>query len=180
MAILIPPGYRFYKKLLVENAVKFGLDPQLVLALAWQESQFQANAYRFEPDFWNRYLKLNPKYQHLNPARVSASYGLMQVMYPLVHEDKLADNDALPPEHLFVPELGVETGCRHLRMLFDWAGRLGIEDYNVVTEAALASYNGGRGGNNPTKDNPLRNAKYARKVLSKRAELEKAYGNPTV
>jgi soluble lytic murein transglycosylase-like protein len=174
---LIPPGFRFYKDLIHQYADQHGLDPALVAAVCWQESSFCANGYRFEPNFWNRYLKLNPKYRELNPARVSASYGLMQIMYPLVHEDKLADNDALPPEHLFVPELNLKTGCAWLAGLFRWAGTLGVEDIDVVTQAVLAAYNGGRGGNNPTKNWPLRNASYAREVLAKHAIMVKQYAN---
>ena len=171
----IPPGFRFYKALIAEIAVGYLLPPPLVAALVWQESAFQTNAFRFEPDFWNRYLKANGKYRHLNPHRVSSSYGLAQVMYCRVHEDKLTDNDALPPEHLFVPEHGLRTGCQLLRELIDWAGQQ-TDDPGVVTLAALAAYNGGRGGNNPKSNWPLRNAKYAREVLDRVPVMEKAYG----
>lgn len=173
MEVTVPPGFRFFKDDIIAAATAHKLEPATVAAVCWQESSFQADAFRFEPNFWNRYLKLNPRYRHLNPRRVSSSYGLMQIMYPLVHEDKLADNDALPPEHLFVPSLNLDTGCRWLAGLFAWAQKLGVEDWNVVEQAALASYNGGRGGNDPTKNWPLRNGTYAREVLAKRAIVGK-------
>ena len=170
---MIPVGYRFYKGLIAEYASKVGLDPLLVAAVCWQESAFNTNAFRFEPDFWNRYLKPNAKYNQLNPQRVSSSYGLMQVMYCRVHEDKMLDNDALPPEHLFVPEMGLRTGTQFLAELLKWAqGK--TSDPALAVRAALASYNGGRGGNDPSKDNPLRNGKYAGEVLHKLELLKKA------
>lgn len=177
--LTIPPGFRFYKDLIIAVATSHGLEPALVAGVCWQESEFCAHAYRFEPDFWNRYLKLNPKYRHLNPARVSASYGLMQIMYPLVHEDKLADNDALPPEHLFVPELNLDMGCRWLKGLFTWAQGLGVNDANVVRLAAVAAYNGGKGGNDPTKNWPLRTAHYATKTFAKEARIRRELSGGT-
>jgi soluble lytic murein transglycosylase-like protein len=162
----IPIGFRFYKDQIKKAAEVAGLEPAVVAAVCWQESSFCADGYRFEPDFWNRYLKQNPKYRHLNPRRVSASYGLMQVMYPLVHEDRLVENDAVEPEALFSPTLNLATGCGWLRKLVDWAAER-TPDQELVLVAALASYNGGRGGNDPSKDSPLRNARYAREVLAK-------------
>ncbi len=163
--LVIPVGLKFYKDMIRDAAGAVGLDPYVIAAVVWQESSFQADAFRFEPDFWNRYLKSNPKYRDLNPRRVSSSYGLMQVMHCRVHEDKLTDNDALPPEHLFVPEIALRTGCQLLAELLAWSGGR--------VDSALAAYNGGRGGNKPT-DNPLRNGKYAREVLDKVAFLKTA------
>jgi soluble lytic murein transglycosylase-like protein len=171
----IPVGLRFYKALIVETARKYQLDPVLIAAMSWQESSLQTDAYRFEPDFWNRYLKPKPEYRDLNPRRVSASYGLLQVMYCRVHEDKLTDNDALPPEHLFVPELGLDTGCALFAELLGWAKARTIPAGIRTTPEfiALCAYNGGRGGNDPAKNWPLRNASYARGVLEKFTVLQK-------
>jgi soluble lytic murein transglycosylase-like protein len=166
----IPVGFRFYKDAIRDAAAAAGLDPALVAAVCWQESGFNADAFRHEPAFWNRYLKANPKYRHLNPRRVSSSYSLMQVMYCRVLEDKMTDNDTLPPEHLFVPELNLRTGCQLLAELLAWA-KARTTDPDRAIEAALASYNGGRGGNSPTEP-VLRNGKYAREVLAKLAILK--------
>lgn len=171
----IPPGFRFYKELIATVAERHGFEPALIASVVWKESEFQANAFRFEPDFWNRYLKPNPVYRSLNPHRVSSSYGLMQVMYCRVLEDKLTDNDALPPEHLFVPELNLETGVAFLKELTIWALTAGATG-PLVIEAALAAYNGGRGGNHPTKDKPLRRAVYARDVLARLPVMRREYG----
>ena len=165
-----------YKKEIDAAAEKWGLDPLLVEAVVVQESGGNTDAFRFEPDFWNRYLKPNPKYRGLNPRRVSSSYGLMQVMYCRVLEDRIADNDVWAPELLFIPENGLDMGCALLAELLQWAGER-TEDPAQAQLAALAAYNGGRGGNDPSKDTPLRNGKYARDVLAKRAILAKEY-NP--
>lgn len=181
-AVEIPIGLRYYKTLIVEKATTYRLDPVLVAAVCWQESNFNTDAFRNEPDFWNRYLKGNPKYRHLNPRRVSSSYGLMQVMYCRVLEDKVASNDAWEPELLFIPENGVDLGCAFLVELFQWANAIQVpsdslasKETNLRTMTALAAYNGGRGGNDPSKNWPLRNGKYAREVLAKHALLLKEF-----
>lgn len=163
-----------YRAEIETAATRYGLDPVLVEAIVVTESSGNTDAFRFEPDFWNRYLKGNPKYRHLNPRRVSSSYGLMQVMYCRLLEDKIAENDAWAPELLFVPENGLDIGCAFFKELLTWAGTK-TPDARMQVLAALASYNGGRGGNDPSKDNPLRNGTYARKVLANKALLEKEY-----
>ena len=167
-----------YKKEIDAAAERYALDPLLVEAVVAQESSGNTDAFRFEPMFWNRYLKMKSQYRHLNPRRVSSSYGLMQVMYCRVLEDKIADNDAWAPELLFVPENGLDVGCALLAELIQWASTRVAPAGITVTpvEIALASYNGGKGGNDPAKNWPLRNGKYAREVLAKRTALEKEYG----
>jgi soluble lytic murein transglycosylase-like protein len=95
----------------------------------------------------------------------------MQVMYPVAVERGMPVE--LYPESLFVPELGLEYGCRQLRYLLDWANE-GWPDLPepVRLAAALAAYNGGKGGNRPT-DQPNRNASYAKGVLANYAVLVK-------
>lgn len=165
-----------YKTEIDVAAAKWSIDPLLVEAVVVQESSGNTDAFRFEPAFWNRYLKGNPKYRHLNPRRVSSSYGLMQVMYCRLLEDKIADNDVWAPELLFVPEHGLDLGCGLLRELLDWGREVSPNDPEKALLAALAAYNGGRGGNDPRKHWPLRNGQYARDVLTKRALLEKEHG----
>src|SRR3990167_4864484 len=166
-----------YKKEIDAAALKHGLDPVLVEAIVVQESAGNTDAFRFEPDFWNRYLKANPKYRHLNPRRVSSSYGLMQCMFCRILEDKIADNDVWAPEMLFIPENGLDIGCHLLADLLVWGRSVSPTDPEKALLASLAAYNGGRGGNNPQKNWPLRNASYAKAVLAKHALLEKEYAD---
>lgn len=165
-----------YKAEIDVAATKHGLDPLLVEAIVIQESGGNTDAFRFEPDFWNRYLKGNPKYRALNPRRVSSSYGLMQVMFSRLWEDRIADNDVWAPELLFVPEHGLDVGCAFFAELLAWAKTLPASGHAETPElVALAAYNGGRGGNDPNKNWPLRNGKYAVEVLTKYLILQKEY-----
>lgn len=143
-------------------ANRHALTPDLVQAVCLVESSGQTHAYRAEPAFYDRYLKGKPEWDGANPARVSASYGLMQVMFPVAVEHGMSRSE--PPEYLFVPLIGLDYGCRVLAKRLEWArGDL---------RAAVASYNGGQGGNAP--GGPLRNAAYADKVLAKLASLQAA------
>lgn len=131
-------------------AQKHGLDPALVKAIVMVESSGKTHAYRFEPAFWLRYMASSPEWDGANPERVSSSYGLMQVMYTTARQHGLQG----APENMFIPLVGLEYGCLHLKMLLDKCKG------NV--EQALAQYNGGERGNTAP---PYRNGEYARKVL---------------
>ena len=159
-----------YRNEIVTAAKAHGLDPLLVEAIVLTESSGNTDAFRFEPNFYNRYIKPYKLYVGQNPRRVSSSYGLMQIMLPVAHERGFLKSQ--PPEYLFVPEVGLDFGCKHLRYLLDWADGFACSD-TQKRDAALASYNGGRGGNKPT-DTPLRNASYVRKVLANLALLKGA------
>lgn len=128
----------------------FSLDPDLVEAIVMTESAGKTHAFRHEPEFWQRYMQDKPKWDGANPLRVSSSYGLMQVMYPVALELGYAEN---APEYLFVPTIGLHWGCKKLRTLLDWSKQ------NV--NQALAAYNGGKGGNEKA---PYRNQYYVDKV----------------
>ena len=172
-ALEIPEGFRFYKDMIANVAAEVGVNRATVAAICWQESSFNADAFRFERGYWNRYLAKLPQWQGANPRRVSSSYGLMQMMYPNIFEDHIASTAT--PEQLFDPLFNLQCGSKHYLMLVDWA-ETKTQVTGLVLMSALASYNGGRGGNDPSKDNPLRNAAYAKQVLAKRSIMEKEYG----
>lgn len=110
------------------------LEANLVEAVVIIESSGQTDAFRFEPDFYRRYLANDPRYVGQIARRIASSYGLMQVMFTTALEHDFPYQD---PEYLFVPAIGLEYGCRHLEMLLAWA------DGDVLK--ALAAYNGGKG-----------------------------------
>lgn len=170
----MPIGTRYYD-LIKKVAAEFKLDPVLVEAIVVQESAGNADAFRFEPMFYNRYIKPKGLYPGQNPRRVSSSYGLMQVMYTVAVEHGYPPD--APPEGLFEPETAIRTGCKVLRRLLDWADTFPGVNPEKRLSAALASYNGGRGGNKPT-DAMLRNGKYATEVLHKRSLLAKEGRKP--
>lgn len=123
-----------YRALIVPAATRHGLDPILVEAVIWQESAGQADAFRFEPAFWERYCKEDPRFTGEEPRRISSSYGLMQIMYPTALDHGYIG----PPEGLFDLQINIDLGCLILyRLSQRWEGDL---------IKILASYNGGVGG----------------------------------
>jgi hypothetical protein len=143
-------------------SARHALTPDLVQAVCLIESEGLTCAYRPEPKFWDRYMRDKQEWDGANPARVSASYGLMQVMYPTALEHGYPRGDA--PEGLFVPIVGLEYGCRVLAKRLEWAaGDL---------RATLASYNGGKTRDNAPGVEPKRNEAYVVKVMTKLAELQ--------
>lgn len=130
-------------------------------AVVIQESGGQTHSYRFEPQFWSRYLAKSAFWKDQIPSRVSASYGLMQIMYVTAWEEGFRGE----PEELFVPVVGLTWGCLKLAALLKWAGG----DYN----SAFAAYNGGRADNEPGHLPLLRNQVYATQVKVKWDSLAK-------
>lgn len=136
-----------YRADIERAAVAHGIDPDLVEAVVTQESGGRADAFRFEPDFYPRYLARNPFYVAFgNVRRVSSSYGLMQIMFPTAVDHGFTAQ----PEYLFLPSVNLDMGCRILAKLLT----------TLRLAPALQAYNGGKGGIG--KPEP---AAYARSVL---------------
>lgn len=155
------PGLRFHWPTINAIATRYELDPLLVSAIILKESSANCDAFRHERDFWNRYLKRLPEWTLLNPRRVSSSYGLMQVMFPVAVERGYPKDQ--PPEGLFVPETGVDYGCKQLRYLMArMASKYPGAPADSALRAVIASYNGGFQG--PDALRPL-NRSYADAVL---------------
>lgn len=152
-------------------AAAHALDPDLVEAVVVQESSGRWYAYRYEPAFWTRYLVGKAAWNDRDPREVSASYGLMQLMFTTAIENGFAGD----PWDLFRPEVNLALGCKYLaRLVATMRGRyngptVGAE--NKIIRSALASYNGGLRGNEP--DNvPDRNRAYADEVMAKLATIK--------
>jgi soluble lytic murein transglycosylase-like protein len=127
-------------------AIAHDLDPDLIAAIVEQESNGWTSAFRYEPDFFTRYLANKPRYRDRNPREVSASYGLLQVMYPTAVDYGFTGE----PWELFAPTVGLEVGCRIVAALLLWARSvytgLSVGEGPAVTRMALAAYNAGKGG----------------------------------
>lgn len=132
------------------------LDPDLLIAQVMIESAGQADAFRWEPGFYQRYIlgKTLP-YSHYGPL-AACSYGLLQIMFAVAWELGYRGR----PEDLFLPNVGLDWGAKKLRTLIDWA--------NGDVEQALCAYNGGKALN---RTKPYANQRYASKVF---AEKERA------
>jgi soluble lytic murein transglycosylase-like protein len=160
-----------YRPEIETAAAARSLDPDLVEAVVEQESDSHFYAYRYEPGFWTKYLASNPTWSKRNPLEVSASIGLMQVMFTTAVEHGFTGQ----PWELFAPAVALEYGCRVLSANLAWAtkafrGNQGDRS-RIIVASALAAYNGGRKGNDP--DNiPDRNHEYAESVLRRLARIK--------
>lgn len=158
----MPPAYL---PEIAAAAAAAGLEAGLVQAVVEQESDYDTTAYRYEPAFWTRYLSGLRKYSGDDPRVVSASYGLMQCMYPAAVDAGFTG----APTDLYTPAIGLEWGCKILAGDLAWARRVytGMQTKAdaVIRRAALAAYNGGRGGNSPNMS--LRSGDYADQVLAR-------------
>ena len=133
-------------------AERANIDPILVTAVVLTESNGKAHAYRYEDGYYHAYIEHNTKYKDMSKDRISASYGLMQIMFLTAVDYGFPIHSA--PEELFLPATNLIYGCKILRSLLTWAGG----DVNK----ALCAYNGGRGA---TAREPYPNQAYADKVL---------------
>lgn len=141
-------------------AAQWGLDPLLLEAQVLVESGGYTDAFRFEQGFWMNYLKNKAEWAGQNARRVSSSYGLMQIMYPVAKEIGFVGK----PEELFIPEVGLWWGCKKLKQLIEWA--------DGDMQKALVAYNGGKGSASRTPYPPMP-ARYAAKVLATKELLDR-------
>lgn len=133
-------------------------DPDLLLALVWQESMGRPWATRAEPGFWDRYLAGKSEWTRGLAGgaleswreRVSRSYGLLQLM-PATAAWMGLDIGA-DPEVLFRPATNLYYGAKFIRHL--------MVRHSDERTLALAWNGGGR-------------AAYADELLSKLAAVKK-------
>lgn len=132
-----------------EAAAKHALDPALVCAVIEQESGGDTWAFRYEPDFYARYIQpMLAAGQVKTPAAGTVeseafaratSWGLMQVIGESAREAPVNYYGPLPA--LCDPATGIDVGCRLL------ARKLELAESNVRT--ALLLWNGGADQNYP-------------------------------
>lgn len=120
-----------YDDVITVQSSNFSLEIALIKAVIDVESSFREDAYRFEPGFYDRYIKDKPRFvshrYYNNPEIISASYGLMQVMFTTAEE--LGFNGSAL--ELYDPKLNIMYGCKLLRIKINHFGvPLGILAYN--------------------------------------------------
>lgn len=144
----------------IEHAAKaHGIDPDLLEALVLQESSGRADAFRYEPGYYRRYLEGKKEWEKWIPRRVASSYGLTQVLYPTALQ--YGFNPAYEPEMLFLPDINLNLGAKILAAL--------LKKFDGDTDKALQAYNGGVGSVGSPKTRA-----YANKVLARLALIKKA------
>ncbi|TKJ30081.1 hypothetical protein CEE39_08570 [bacterium (candidate division B38) B3_B38] len=159
------PNTTPYRGLIEEWCRLFGFDPDLIEALIIVESGGNADAFRYEPGFYRRYLKGKEGVKSIYfdlchdgpplPRRIASSYGLMQVMYPTAVDAGYRDL----PEYLFIPLINLHWGLTVLDEIRREVEEE-IPDEGLRQKVMLARWNGGKKGN-PRKDGSLRNIDYA-------------------
>lgn len=142
-----------HRALIESVAARYRLDADLLEAQVIVESSGHADAFRFEPDFYRRYLegKVKP-YSALGPL-AACSYGLTQCMFVVAYELGFRGR----PEELFDPAVNLDYGAKKMRALLDWA--------EGDIEQALCAYNGGTGRNHTR---PFAQKAYAEKVFKEK------------
>lgn len=139
MAWRPPDKVNKWRPIVDKWACEIGVSQALVLAVIQMESGGNEKAYRYEPGYFKRYIANNATWQKImkekeyTPQQVSASYGLMQLMYPTA-----MGYSNLEPEELFDPNQNVRIGTAYLANL--------LKKYKGNIAMALAHYNGGSGG----------------------------------
>src|SRR5438132_221513 len=119
-----------------KTANKYGLFPELVCGIVEQESKWNTWAIRYEPQFYEHYIKpLVEKGQIVGATEAQArtiSWGLMQVIGEVARENGFKGQFL---SELCNPETGLDIGCR---VFAQKLGHVGGD-----TEKALGLWNGG-------------------------------------
>lgn len=166
------------------TGARYNLPPLLVKSICYCESSFNERAFRHEPAFWTNYLRNNPEWKDKDPAIVSSSYGLMQLMWTTAWALGFRGTQ----EDLWKPDTNVDLGCKLLRQLIDKViETVPSKQYPWLSplDIALARYNGGK-TKNPNVEPVLpldrygniRNKKYVVRVLKTWDEFSAKGDNP--
>lgn len=155
-------------KLLCSVGKKYGLPKLYLKAVATVESSLNPQAYRFEPAFWEKYLKNHEFWKTWDPAKVSASFGLFQVIFVTAYEAGFVGQ----PEDLYNPVFNAHIAGKILSKHLERVEKSGVHIKWKIWPLYLctARFNGGAGGN-PDANGVVRNAAYADKVFKTWAEL---------
>lgn len=133
-----------------------GLKPALVRAIVAVESSGNPRAVRYEPAFYERYVK-GSKYPQEEHKLLASSLGLLQIMGLVAREHGFTG----PLEQLFIPEVNLLYGCLHLAR---------FQAKYATLEEVVASYNAGGPRRGP--DGRYVNQSYVDRVLKALKLLE--------
>ncbi|GAK60019.1 hypothetical protein U27_07006 [Candidatus Vecturithrix granuli] len=85
-----------------------------IIATISTESSGNPQAYRYEPAFYTRYIQNKAEWKNnpysASPKRISASYGLMQIMYTTAYNVGFRGK----PEDLYDPQQNLDVGCAYI------------------------------------------------------------------
>lgn len=143
------------RSLIRQVALTCRVPSEILEAQVLVESNGDPYAFRFEPAFFDAYIRENLQAKgHRYGPIAACSFGLLQIVLEVALEDGFTGQ----PWDLFVPRIGLTWGAKHLSgLLHGWA--------EGDIDRALAAYNGGKLGNHTR---PFRNQAYVDRV---RAQL---------
>jgi hypothetical protein len=137
--------------LVQQVATNLALPEGLLVGQVEVESSADPSAFKYERDFFQRYIQPNPTAKGYRYGPLAASsYGLLQVML----ETALELGFDGKPEDLFIPRVGLMWGAKYLQACWHSVGNT-----PQTYPSALCRYNGGL-GNQP----PFKNLAYAQRV----------------
>lgn len=145
------------RNLIHAAAAKYGLNANLVAALIHVESSGNPKAVRFEPYFFDRYLKKPkmlkgkwPLKQTEQTERIfrACSFGLMQVMGNTAREHGFEGESLLD---LLDPATNLDVGCRYLAHLMRLKNRNEREALFAYNAGPGSTYPGEKPGDYPSK-----------------------------
>jgi len=124
-----------YKNYIERLCKVMNLPLDIVVAMIITESSGNIKAHRVELAFYKRYIQDKLPWTSMewydDPNRISASYGLLQVMYTTAYGHGFRGK----PEDLFDPHLSLLFGCLEYKAKLD--------KYNGEPINAVAAYNAG-------------------------------------
>ena len=107
--------WKTYQQPILAASQKHGVPVPIIIAtISTESSGNPKNDYRYEPGFYDRYIKNNDRWKdhpfYKFPERISASYGLMQIMYPTAYDLGFRGN----PEDLKDPATNLDFGVAYI------------------------------------------------------------------
>jgi len=149
----------------------YHIKPLLLKAIAVRESTLNPKAYRYEPEYWEHYLKHLDSWKDKEPTIVAASYGLMQILFTTASGLGFTGTG----EELYDPAINIDLGAKLLKQLLDKVlSRKQYETFPWLSPLSivLALYNGG-GWKNPDIEGNLRNQVYVDRVFETYINLKR-------
>lgn len=124
--------------LVLQVCTLFDLRPDILAAQIEAESSGDPFAFRYEPEFYERYIDNHPHALGYRFGPLAAcSYGLLQVLLETAVEHGFDG----PAQQLFDPRVGLTFGAKYLKHCLTLAAgdyRLALEKYNGTGVRATA------------------------------------------
>jgi LysM repeat protein len=110
--------WKKYQQPILTASQKYGVPVAVLIATISTESSGDPKSYRYEPAFYDRYIKDNALWKenafYQFPKRIAASYGLMQIMYTTAFSAGFQGK----PEDLYDPAANIAVSAAYIASPF--------------------------------------------------------------